>query len=144
MQRVELIEGEVWPAPIALWHGDTTARLLRALPNDLFVVTTSSLPTSGSMPDPDCWVRARDAAAASAVSPRQRERQFRMTSAGCTRAAGGAAPPLPCRRRTPHTLALVPFSGFLATEVVSQPRADRIPQQEEGDERICDSLRRRV
>lgn len=69
-QRVELVDGEVWPVPIGLWHGDTTARLLRALPNDRFVVTTSSLPTSGSVPDPDCWVRASEAAPASAVSLR--------------------------------------------------------------------------
>lgn len=69
-QRVELVDGEVWPVPIGLWHGDTTARLMRSLPNDRFVVTTSSLPTSGSVPDPDCWVRAAGAAPAAAVSPR--------------------------------------------------------------------------
>lgn len=68
--RVELVDGEVWPVPIGLWHGDTTARLLRALPNDRFVVSTSSLPTSGSVPDPDCWVRAAAAAPADALTPR--------------------------------------------------------------------------
>lgn len=68
--RVELVDGDVWPATIGLWHGDTTARLLRALPNDRFVVTTSSLPTAGSVPDPDCWVRRVGANPTGALSAR--------------------------------------------------------------------------
>lgn len=68
--RVELVDGAVWPVPIGLWHGDTTARLLRALPNDRFVVTTSPLPTAGSVPDPDCWVRPAGAPPTSALSSR--------------------------------------------------------------------------
>lgn len=31
--RVELVEGEVWPAPIGVWHGAVTGNLVRALPN---------------------------------------------------------------------------------------------------------------
>lgn len=59
--RVELVEGEVWPVSIGDWHGDTTGRIMRALPDDRFVVTTASLITGDSVPDPDCWVRAPDA-----------------------------------------------------------------------------------
>lgn len=55
--RAELVDGEVWPVAIGSWHGDVAARVVRALPNDDHQVTTSSLPTSGSLPDPDCWVR---------------------------------------------------------------------------------------
>jgi hypothetical protein len=68
--RVELVDGEVWAVPIGNWHGDTAARLLRALPNARFQVSTSSLPTSGSLPDPDCWVRAASTAPAGLVSQR--------------------------------------------------------------------------
>lgn len=68
--RVELVEGEVWPVPIGDWHGATTARVLRALPNDRFVVTTATLPTGASLPDPDCWVRPATAAPVAAISGR--------------------------------------------------------------------------
>lgn len=59
--RVELVEGQVWPVAIGRWHGRTTGRITRALPNDRFVVTTESLITDDSVPDPDCWVCERDA-----------------------------------------------------------------------------------
>ena len=55
--RTELVDGAVWPVPIGTWHGDTAARVVRVLPNDDHLVTTSSLPTEDSLPDPDCWVR---------------------------------------------------------------------------------------
>ena len=55
-QRVELIEGEVWPVPIGRWHGVTTMRVGRALPNGSFEITAASLPSGESLPDPDCWV----------------------------------------------------------------------------------------
>jgi hypothetical protein len=55
--HVEMVEGEVWPVSIGQWHGDTTGRITRALPNDRFVVTTASLITEDSVPDPDCWMR---------------------------------------------------------------------------------------
>jgi len=69
-QRVELVEGEVWPVVIGSWHGDTTARVARALPNDRATVTTASLPTGESLPDPDCWVRPVGAAPAGTVGAR--------------------------------------------------------------------------
>ena len=60
-QRVEMVEGEIWPVVIGRWHGATTGRVMRALPNDRFTVTTESLVTPSSVPDPDCWVRPVDA-----------------------------------------------------------------------------------
>jgi hypothetical protein len=59
--RVELVEGEVWPVSIGAWHGSVAANLIRALPNDEWPITTSTLPASGSVPDPDAWVHHRDA-----------------------------------------------------------------------------------
>src|SRR4029453_15512981 len=56
-RRVELVDGEVWPVTIGSWHGDTTMRVARALPNGTVTVSTSTLPTGESLPDPDCWVR---------------------------------------------------------------------------------------
>jgi hypothetical protein len=67
--RVELIDGEIWPVPIGTWHGDAAARLLRALPDGDHLVTTSSLPTAGSLLDPDCWVRRAGARGVSQLSP---------------------------------------------------------------------------
>ena len=55
--RVELIEGELWPVVIGDWHGDMVTRLIRRLPEDGAVVTSSTLPSGDSLPDPDCWVR---------------------------------------------------------------------------------------
>ncbi len=59
--RVELIEGEVWPVSIGDWHGAVAASVTRALPNDQWRVTMSTLPAAGSLPDPDVWVRRRSA-----------------------------------------------------------------------------------
>ncbi|MEV6277199.1 Uma2 family endonuclease [Nocardia sp. NPDC051832] len=59
--RVEFIEGEVWSVVIGDWRGFTTGRILRALPGDGFQVTTATLPTGESLPDPDCWVLRDDA-----------------------------------------------------------------------------------
>ncbi|HET8684503.1 MAG TPA: Uma2 family endonuclease [Micromonosporaceae bacterium] len=55
--RVELVEGEIWPVVIGSWHGDTVGQLLALLPRSGVKVTTSTLPTGESLPDPDCWVR---------------------------------------------------------------------------------------
>src|SRR5688500_4385177 len=55
--RVELVNGEVWPVVIGYWHGDTVGQVMAALPRDGVRVTTMSLPTGESLPDPDCWVR---------------------------------------------------------------------------------------
>jgi hypothetical protein len=54
---VELVEGEVWPVVIGDWHGDTVGRLVRQLPEDGGTITTATLPSGESLPDPDCWVR---------------------------------------------------------------------------------------
>jgi Putative restriction endonuclease len=59
--RVELVEGEIWPVVIGSWHGDTVGQLLALLPRSEVRVTTSTLPTGASLPDPDCWVRRADA-----------------------------------------------------------------------------------
>ncbi|QXQ14404.1 Uma2 family endonuclease [Skermania piniformis] len=69
-QRVELIDGEVWPVVIGDWHGRTVGRVMRLLFADGFDVTTSTLPSGGSLPDPDCWVRRADASPAGRLSPR--------------------------------------------------------------------------
>lgn len=68
--RAELVDGEVWPVPIGTWHGDTAAKVLRALPNDQHLVTTASLPTADSLPDPDCWVRVATARPVAQLSER--------------------------------------------------------------------------
>lgn len=68
--RVELIEGEVVPVSIGPWHGVTTMRIIRALPNDRFVITGESLVTDDSVPDPDCWVRAATARPAGRLGSR--------------------------------------------------------------------------
>lgn len=68
--RVELIDGAVWSVPIGQWHGDTSGRVLRAVPNKRFTVTTSSLPAGDSLPDPDCWVRRAEATPLAQVSRR--------------------------------------------------------------------------
>jgi hypothetical protein len=54
--RTELIDGEVWPVVIGSWHGRTVGRIIRALPDEGVEVTTETLPTGDSLPDPDCWV----------------------------------------------------------------------------------------
>jgi Putative restriction endonuclease len=54
--RVELVEGEVWPVVIGPWHGKTTMRVARALPDAGGEVTSATLPAGDSLPDPDCWV----------------------------------------------------------------------------------------
>lgn len=56
-QRVELVEGEVWPVVIGDWHGETLTRVVRALPTEGATITMATLPSGESLPDPDCWVR---------------------------------------------------------------------------------------
>jgi hypothetical protein len=60
-QRVELVEGEVWPVSIGLWHGSVAGNVTRSLPDDDWRVTSASLPASGSIADPDVWVHRRGA-----------------------------------------------------------------------------------
>jgi Uma2 family endonuclease len=59
--RVELVDGEIWPVVIGSWHGDTVGQLMASLPRSGVRVTTATLPTGESLPDPDCWVRRADA-----------------------------------------------------------------------------------
>jgi hypothetical protein len=68
--RVELVEGEIWPVVIGSWHGDTVGQLLALLPRTGVRVTTATLPTGGSLPDPDCWVRRADAESIGTVGSR--------------------------------------------------------------------------
>ena len=58
---VELVRGEVWPVSIGDCHGMVAANVARALPDDAWRVTLASLPSAGSVPGPDVWVRRRGA-----------------------------------------------------------------------------------
>ncbi len=60
-QRVELVEGEVWPVRIGLWHGAVAGNVTRLLPDGERRVTSASLPASGSLTDPDVWAHRRGA-----------------------------------------------------------------------------------
>ena len=60
-QRTELLDGEVWDVSMGRWHGATTMRVGRALPNDQYEITQASLASGQSLPDPDCWVMRPDA-----------------------------------------------------------------------------------
>ena len=55
-QRVELVDGEVWPVSIGLWHGSVAGNVTRLLPDDEWRVTSASLPAAGSITDPDLTV----------------------------------------------------------------------------------------
>ena len=55
--RVEMVDGEVVPVSIGSWHGDTTMKVGRLLPNATSQVTASSLVLASSVVDPDLWVR---------------------------------------------------------------------------------------
>jgi hypothetical protein len=59
-ERVELVEGEVWPVSIGVWRGTVVGNVARSLPNGEWRLTMASLPASGSVPDPDLWVHHRD------------------------------------------------------------------------------------
>jgi Uma2 family endonuclease len=70
-QRVELIDGEVWPVVIGNWHGRTTFlvgyQLMRVGGGE---VSGATLPASGSLPDPDCWVLRPGAEPTEAITER--------------------------------------------------------------------------
>src|ERR1043165_7564168 len=68
--RVELVDVEVWPVVIGSWHGDTVGQLMASLPRAGVRLTTSTLPTGASLPDPDCWVRRADAEAVGTLGSR--------------------------------------------------------------------------
>lgn len=59
--RYEMVQGEVIRVVIGDWHGRVTARVIRRLPEDGWEVTTATLPSSGSLPDPDAFVVRRRA-----------------------------------------------------------------------------------
>lgn len=68
--RVELVDGEVWPVAIGRWHGTAAAECVHLSRADGVRVTTESLATAGSLPDPDVWVRPADAQERGWLSPR--------------------------------------------------------------------------
>ena len=68
--RVEMVDGEVWPVSTGSWHGTTTMRVARSLPNSSYEVTSESLVLRSSVVDPDVWVRPAGAAPRRSASPR--------------------------------------------------------------------------
>lgn len=72
--RVEYIDGEVIPVVIGRWHGQATTRAIKALPDaGGEEVTQATLPSSGSLPDPDVWVLRPDAEPIAQLSGRLAE-----------------------------------------------------------------------
>jgi hypothetical protein len=59
--RVELVDGEVWPVVIGSWHGRIQMRLAVVLAQEGVLLTSATLPSGDSLPDPDCWVQRADA-----------------------------------------------------------------------------------
>ncbi|MGQ0630588.1 MAG: Uma2 family endonuclease [Sporichthyaceae bacterium] len=68
--RTELVDGEVWAVSIGRGHGRTATRVIRALPNDSYEITSMSLASGESLPDPDCWVLRANAEPLAQLSPR--------------------------------------------------------------------------
>lgn len=68
--RVELVEGEIWPVAVADWHGRVAMRLAGVLPRDGAEISSATLPTLDSMPEPDCWVIRSGAAPVGQATPR--------------------------------------------------------------------------
>ena len=68
--RVEMVDDEVWPVSIGDWHGGTTMRVARSLPNASYEVTGASLVLRSSVVDPDVWVRPAAAEPQRFASPR--------------------------------------------------------------------------
>lgn len=56
-RRVELVDGEIWPVVVGDWHGVRVSDVNAALRRPGVTVTTATLPSGDSLPDPDCWVR---------------------------------------------------------------------------------------
>lgn len=46
--RVELVNGEVWPVVIGLWHGRVQVKLTQLLPSDGAEILTATLPLEGA------------------------------------------------------------------------------------------------
>jgi Putative restriction endonuclease len=68
--RVELIEGEVWPVVIGDWHGTMVGKVIGLLARFDDEVTTATLPSGNSLPDPDCWVRRQNSEPAGQLGTR--------------------------------------------------------------------------
>jgi hypothetical protein len=68
--RVELINGEVWPVVTGDWHGELVFRVAECLPKSTVKISSSTLPSGNSLPDPDLWVRRQDAESAGQVGTR--------------------------------------------------------------------------
>ena len=67
--RVELVDGEVWRVVLGDWHGRVTPRVVAALVGHDEVLQ-STLPSAGSLPDPDVWVLRSGARPVGAVTAR--------------------------------------------------------------------------
>jgi len=67
--RVELVEGDVWAVVLGDWHGAVTFRVAAALAGE-GDLTGATLPSAGSLPDPDVWVRRPGAEPLGNLSPR--------------------------------------------------------------------------
>lgn len=68
--RVELVEGEIWPVSIGSWHGRTQGRVIAHLWRDGVAVTSETLISGDSLPDPDAWVCVSDAQPSQKVGSR--------------------------------------------------------------------------
>ncbi len=69
--RVELIGGELWPVVVGDWHGRMVGRVIGLLfKSGGGEITSSTLPSGGSLPDPDCWVLRTGAEPVDQLSPR--------------------------------------------------------------------------
>lgn len=62
-ERVELVDGEVIRVVIGTWHGQVVMNLGHLLRHPGWRVTAATLPSSGSLPDPDVFVFRQGAAA---------------------------------------------------------------------------------
>ena len=67
--RVELVDGEVWRVVLGDWHGRVTPAVVAVLLGH-GEVRQSTLPSAGSLPDPDAWVLRAGARPVAAVSAR--------------------------------------------------------------------------
>ena len=66
---MELVDGEVWSVVIGTWHGRVVPRVMVALASGGEVLA-STLPSGGSLPDPDAWLLRPGASPSGALSSR--------------------------------------------------------------------------
>lgn len=59
--RVELVEGKVIRVVIGMWHARVVGRVARLVWRDGWEVLLGTLPSSGSLPDPDAFVTRENA-----------------------------------------------------------------------------------